>query len=57
MFFCVLGVTLMGVDLLLTGSVFIHIGELMAASLVCFVVGLALDHKSKEEKPGNNPGQ
>ena len=43
LFFCVLGVALMGVDLLLTGNFFVHIGELMAASILCFIIGIALD--------------
>jgi hypothetical protein len=41
--FCVLGVTLMGVDLLLTRDFFVHIGELMAASIFCFILGLVID--------------
>ena len=47
MFFCLLGVLLMGVDLLLTRNFFTHIGELMTASILCFVIGLTLDHSKK----------
>jgi hypothetical protein len=47
MAFSVLGVVLMGVDLMLTRNFFTHIGELMALSIVCFVVGIVLDQGSK----------
>jgi len=43
MLFCVLGVTLMGVDLLVTRDFFVHVGELMAASILCFIIGIAID--------------
>ena len=46
---CLLGVLLMGVDLLLTRDFFTHIGELMAASILCFILGLALDHGGEKE--------
>lgn len=41
--FAVLGMGLMGVDLLLTRNFFVHIAELMAASILCFVCALLLD--------------
>jgi len=41
--FAVLGVVLMGVDLLITRNFFTHVGELMVASILCFVVGIVLD--------------
>lgn len=47
--FCILGVVLMGVDLLLTHSIFVHIGELMAASILCFIIGLAIDRGSSDK--------
>jgi hypothetical protein len=37
----------MGVDILATRNFFVHIGELMAASLACFVVALVLDRTAK----------
>ena len=43
MFFALLGIGLMGVDLLLTGNFFSHIGELMAASIFCFILALLLE--------------
>lgn len=46
----ILGVCLMGIDLLLTRSIFTHIGELMIASLLCFAAGIALDRP----RPGKN---
>jgi hypothetical protein len=49
MFFAVLGISLMGVDLLLTRNFFIHVGELMVASILCFVIGIVLDRGSREE--------
>jgi len=41
--FAVLGMTLIGVDLLMTRNFFVHIAELMAASILCFVCALLLD--------------
>ncbi len=41
--FAVCGVVLMGVDLLLTRNFFIHVAELMVASLLCFALALFLD--------------
>jgi len=52
MFFCVLGVGLMGVDLLITRNFFVHIGELMAASILCFIIGIAIDRGSSGKKTG-----
>ena len=50
MTFSVLGVSLMGLDLMLTRNFFTHIGELMAASILCFVLGIVLDRGSGKEK-------
>lgn len=47
MAFAVLGVTLMGVDLMMTRNFFVHVGELMAASILCFVIGIVLDRKGQ----------
>ncbi len=49
MLFCVLGVVLMGVDLLLTRNIFTHIAELMGASLLCFIIGLTLDRSADRQ--------
>lgn len=54
--FTVLGVLLMAVDLLMTGSFFVHIAELMAASILSFIIALVLEHaptarKDAETKP------
>jgi len=43
----VTGIVLMGVDLMITRSLFIHVGELMAASLLCFVSALVVDRGSE----------
>lgn len=43
MFFAVLGIVLMGVDLMMTRNFFTHVGELMVASILCFVIGIVLD--------------
>ncbi len=53
MLFGVFGIVLMGVDLMMTRNFFVHIGELMAASLLCFVLALLLDRtpKGKPEEP------
>ena len=54
MSFAVLGVVLMGVDLLITRNFFTHVGELMVASILCFVIGIVLDRDpgktGKEER-------
>lgn len=44
MLFAVTGILLMGVDLLMTQNFFRHIGELMLASILCFILALVLDH-------------
>ena len=54
--FTVLGVLLMAVDLLITDSFFVHIAELMAASILSFIIALVLEHaptarKDAETKP------
>lgn len=41
----VLGVVLMGADLLLTRNFFVHIGELMGASILCLILALVLDRQ------------
>ncbi len=52
MAFAILGTALMGVDLMLTRNFFSHIGELMAASLACFVIGIILDRQPRHhDKP------
>lgn len=45
---CLAGVALalMVIDLLVTGSFFVHSAELMAASMGCFIAALLLDRKS-----------
>ena len=47
MTFSVLGIALMGLDILMTRNFFVHVGELMAASILCFVVALVLDRAPK----------
>ena len=54
--FTVLGVGLMAADLLITGSIFVHTAELMAASILSFIIALVLEHapgarKDAETKP------
>jgi hypothetical protein len=53
MLFGVLGVALMGVDLLLTRNFFVHVGELMAASILCFIIALIIDRGASGKKPGD----
>lgn len=48
MFFSATGICLMGVDLMMTRNFFTHIGELMAASVVCLVIGIVLDRDPKK---------
>lgn len=48
MTFSVIGVALMGVDLLITRSVFVHVAELMATSIGCLLTGLLLDGSPKK---------
>jgi len=50
LFFGVVGVGLMGADLMITGSFFIHTAELMAASISCFIIALLLDRKASQAK-------
>ncbi len=50
MAFSVLGIGLMGVDLMMTRNFFTHIGELMALSIFCFVIGIVLDREPDREK-------
>lgn len=40
----------MMVDLLLTGNFFVHIAELMAASIACFIIALVLDRLAERNK-------
>ncbi|NCO50865.1 MAG: hypothetical protein GW875_02035 [Deltaproteobacteria bacterium] len=42
-----LAVVLMVVDLLVTGSFFVHSAELMTASVGCFIAALLLDKNSR----------
>ncbi|MEJ2201414.1 MAG: hypothetical protein P8X63_10435 [Desulfuromonadaceae bacterium] len=42
----ILGVLLMGIDLLLTRNFFTHVGELMVASLGCLALAIVLDRKA-----------
>lgn len=49
MFFAVLGISLMGLDLMMTRNFFTHIGELMVASILCFVTGIVLDRDTGRE--------
>lgn len=44
--FAGVAVVLMVVDLLVTGSFFVHSAELMTASICCFIAALLLDRKS-----------
>ncbi|KIH77060.1 hypothetical protein SAMN05660860_00449 [Geoalkalibacter ferrihydriticus] len=44
-FFAVIGMLLMGVDLLITRDVFAHVGELMVLSLLCLVTALVIDRE------------
>jgi hypothetical protein len=50
LFFGVAGIGLMGADLMITGSFFIHTAELMAASIACFIIALLLDRKASQSK-------
>lgn len=44
--FGALGIGLMGADLLITQNFFIHVAELMAASIACFIIALLLDRRA-----------
>lgn len=60
MAFGVLGVVLMGVDLMMTRNFFTHIGEIMIASLLCFVAAIVIDRDASKQKkagPGGAPGR
>ena len=50
MVFCCIGIGLMGIDLLLTRNVFVHIGELMAASIFSLILALVLDRTSEKDR-------
>ncbi len=57
------GLALMGVDLMLTRDFFTHIGELMAASLLCFAAAIYLDRSPRpknlahtQDAPQNTKG-
>jgi hypothetical protein len=47
--FGVLGIVLMGVDLLVTGNFFVHVGELMLASILCLVLALVIDRGGRKK--------
>ena len=49
--FGVFGIGLMGADLMLTGNVFVHVAELMAASIACFIIALLLDRHAGRPRP------
>lgn len=48
MTFSILGITLMGVDLMVTRNFFSHVGEIMVLSLLCLVTGIVLSRQPKE---------
>jgi uncharacterized membrane protein len=50
LFFGVLGIGLMGADLMMTGNFFVHVAELMAASITCFIIALLLDRNADQTK-------
>ncbi len=47
MSFSVLGIVLMGVDMMVTRDFFVHVGELMIASLLCLALGIFIDREKK----------
>jgi hypothetical protein len=51
------GIVLMGADLMVTRSLFIHVGELMAASLLCFVSALVVDRGSAPAPEDRDKGR
>lgn len=53
--FALLGVVLMGVDLLVTRNFFVHVAELMIPSLFCFVLALVIDRGAPP--PGSGTGR
>jgi hypothetical protein len=48
------GLALMGIDLILTRDFFTHIGELMAASLLCFAAAIYLDRSPRAKDPSRS---
>lgn len=50
LFFGVIGIGIMGADLLITGSFFVHVAELMVASIACFIIALVLDRRASHQK-------
>jgi len=44
----------MGLDLMLTRDFFTHIGELMAASLLCFAAAIYLDRSPRPKAPSHD---
>ncbi len=48
--FGVFGIGFMGADLMITGNFFVHVAELMAASITCFIFALLLDRKASQPK-------
>jgi len=48
------GLALMGLDLMLTRDFFTHIGELMAASLLCFAAAIYLDRSPRPKASAHN---
>jgi hypothetical protein len=48
------GLALMGLDLMLTRDFFTHIGELMAASLLCFAAAIYLDRSPRPKAPSHD---
>jgi len=59
--FGVFGIGLMGTDLLITGNFFVHVAELMVASIACFIIALILDRganqQEAQEKPDSHSSQ
>ncbi len=53
--FSVLGIVLMGVDMMVTRDFFVHVGELMVASLVCLALGIFIDREKKGEAGKKSP--
>ncbi|MDX9708441.1 MAG: hypothetical protein RBT64_02705 [Trichloromonas sp.] len=52
--FGMLGIALMGVDLMMTRNFFTHIGELMAAGLSCFFLAPVFDRAPKRKSGETN---
>jgi ABC-type microcin C transport system permease subunit YejB len=48
--FSVTGIVLMGVDLMVTRDFFVHVGELMIASIVCLALGIFIDREKRGER-------